>query len=383
MENKKTYLIIQHYGQLSGSVIGLCNTVSMLSRNGGKVIVLVASCSDMVRELLIKSGASIIENIQGDIFQIRYFSGGPKLFSRTFIYPFFSIIRARNEVLRIYRKYHPDFIIANSIVISWIARLKKQMKGTIFLCHVRETLPKKNSFWSKVLLRLLNYMDGVMFISCYDEFNFNLNTKTAVIRDSVSVDYCIDNKRIRRTRQGGRTVISYLGGSNPIKGLDVLLNAIQLLPNRNAEFKIAGSINMTDMEKIKGINSILKGLNSNIEITVVGEVKDVSTVLESSDLLVCPSIEPHQLRPIFEAGFFGVPVVTTDYPEIKECIKNRYNGLTFREKDCAGLSKCMLELIDDTEYSIELGNNNYVCSKEKNSFEVVEQELLDFINSYI
>lgn len=377
---KERIMLVQHYGKLSGSIIGLCNTIKMLSQDGFEVIVLVAECSPEVENRMKECGARVIEHYSGVFFTISYFSGGPRIFSRTFLRPFFSYKKSVNFVMKMCDKYHPDMIIFNSMVLAWGATLNNKTKK---ICHVRETLPCKSSFWGRILIKLINKMDGVMFISEYDKNIWGLGCHTEVVRDAVSFNFNKSHEIDLCQRKESDLRVVYVGGSNPIKGFNVFYQVIELIPSNRIEFIIAGRLSEEDKRSIDLLNNKLRIRGSNNHVTVIGEVDNIDCLFESVDVLVCPSTSPHQLRPIFEAGAHKIPVITTDYEVISEYLKNGYNGLTFSENDIEGLIRDLMYLVSHEDERRRIGNNNYENTLKKHSFESVRVRLVHFVDKVL
>jgi glycosyltransferase involved in cell wall biosynthesis len=97
---------------------------------------------------------------------------------------------------------------------------------------------------------------------------------------------------------GQRPVVGFLGGSDPRKGLDLLLPAIAESPDL---FLLAGGAGSEDLDG-GSLDGRYRGL---------GHVDDVATFLAACDALIVPSrFEPFGLV-CFEAAAAGVPVIAT------------------------------------------------------------------------
>jgi glycosyltransferase involved in cell wall biosynthesis len=76
----------------------------------------------------------------------------------------------------------------------------------------------------------------------------------------------------------------------------------------------------------------------------LGEIRDVSSLMQAADLLVLNSHEEPFGLVLVEAMSSGTPVLATRVGGIPEIIKDSENGWLIEKSDTAGLSRKMLEL---------------------------------------
>nr|WP_275583335.1 glycosyltransferase [Mammaliicoccus sp. H-M32] len=171
----------------------------------------------------------------------------------------------------------------------------------------------------------------------------------------------------------------FLGGYQKIKGLDILLKALNYLNNKDIKLSIAGDteIKSSYANKIqKSINTLnKKGMN----IKVIGTVKNASDMYNDTDILIFPSRKPHQSRPLFEAGFYKIPVIITENEIVNERIENGFNGFKFEARNFKSLSRKIKLFIKNPNLVNKLGENNYELSLKNHNFEDVKINLLKAI----
>ena len=152
--------------------------------------------------------------------------------------------------------------------------------------------------------------------------------------------------RRRRSRRpsGGPLRIGFLGSVQPVKGVHVLLQALQDLDPRSYEAFVWGNADA----KPEYRRTLQRWLTPSITLAGPVEQAEVADVLASTDVLVVPSIwwENSPLV-IHEAFAAGVPVVCSDVGGMAELVQDGVSGLHFRTADPSDLARRLQALIDD------------------------------------
>lgn len=139
----------------------------------------------------------------------------------------------------------------------------------------------------------------------------------------------------------GPVVVRYTGGSNAMKGAEVLLEAATLL-GRRSDLRVLAH----------GIGEAVERVDHDLGATVVEALppyppEDLDAVLAASDVLVLPSVmrESHSLV-TREALLRGVPVVATDTLGPEEVVEDGRNGLVVPAADAALLADALERVTD-------------------------------------
>ncbi|MGW8318111.1 MAG: glycosyltransferase, partial [Candidatus Promineifilaceae bacterium] len=139
--------------------------------------------------------------------------------------------------------------------------------------------------------------------------------------------------------------VGYLGGLAWQKGVHVLVNAVNLLPDKPLTLAIYGS-----PAAFPDYVASLKKTTTNPAIRYLGPVgrRDLWNVLDQLDLLVVPSLwyEAAGLV-ILEAFAAGVPVVASRIGAIPESVTDGVDGLLVPAGDEAALRNVLLDLLAD------------------------------------
>jgi len=146
-------------------------------------------------------------------------------------------------------------------------------------------------------------------------------------------------------------VIGFTGNIRPVKGVDVLLRSLPLIPEKlNVHAILAGEVRD---EKIKEISA-------EPEIAAkahfAGYRTDAPIIAGSCDAFIMPSVEREGLpRAVIEAMAQGVPAIVSNAGGMPEMVENGISGMIVPTRDSAALAKAITALASDRKYSRKLG----------------------------
>ncbi|WP_298236978.1 glycosyltransferase family 4 protein [uncultured Algibacter sp.] len=169
--------------------------------------------------------------------------------------------------------------------------------------------------------------------------------KINVVYSGISLDTFIN----KYEKQNNVFRIVSIGRPHWKKGYNYALNAIKILKDKNIEFKyviVGGKKNIELAYQIKDL-----GLEENITLLNQLAFKDVVNQMQSSDLLLLPSVEEGIANVVLEAMALKTLVVTTDCGGMNEVITNNYNGFLVPIRDPEAIAKTI-------EYVITLANDD-------------------------
>lgn len=175
----------------------------------------------------------------------------------------------------------------------------------------------------------------------------------------------------------GRVTLLFVGGldsAHYFKGLDVLLNALNLLTNKNWVLHIIGSGNLQDAyqkrTKLLGLEDRVKFLGKVDEATLIKNYQD-------SDIFILPSINKHEAfgLVLIEAMACGLPVIASDLPGVRSVFRDGLDGLKVKIKNSPDLAEKIDQLIGDEKKRIVMSKSARSYAVERYSQEVLAAKL--------
>ena len=148
---------------------------------------------------------------------------------------------------------------------------------------------------------------------------------------------------ILQSNPSGKIRFAYLGHIIPVKGLDILLRAANLINNNNAQIDIYGHI----LDK-KFFESATKNLYSPIKINFYGKFSpaDLPNILGKIDVAIIPSRTESFCFTARECLHAGIPVIASDSGALPEIIKDGINGILFKSEDHNDLAKKINSILE-------------------------------------
>ncbi|HEX7134280.1 MAG TPA: glycosyltransferase family 4 protein [Iamia sp.] len=140
---------------------------------------------------------------------------------------------------------------------------------------------------------------------------------------------------------GPRPVVATIARAHPEKGLDVLLDALALLP-ADVTLRIVGT----------GPDS---GLEGHDRVELVRWCDDPVAAVADAWVYVQPSRSESYGLALAEARAAGLPTVVTDVPGLREQVTPDEDGLVVPSEDPAALAAAITRLLDDRALAARLG----------------------------
>lgn len=178
--------------------------------------------------------------------------------------------------------------------------------------------------------------------------------------------------------------ILFVGRVDPVKGIEYLIEAINILKKKDLKLTIVGDFKQ-NTEYSRKIFDKVKEFGIENKIVFVGKIKDDSQLVEfykSSNILVLPSVWDTSPITLVEAMCFGLPIVATKVGGIPEYVENGVNGILVPPKDSQALAKAVSLLIDNYNLRKKLSDGSFEKSfKYRNrTWEVVGKEYYEILS---
>ncbi len=376
-------LFLHQFGGRGGASSMLSNIVRKLDKTKFECII-VTPQGDAVQQFS-QTGA-IVRISERPIHQFAHTSGcHTHALHPLFIRSLWGMFKDRAFWRRYIAEIKPNIVHLNAVTLAPFASLVARPSVKV-LCLVQETLVKGTLGWRSKWLEsvLRNQVDLPIFISSFDRKAFGFEGREAeVIPNWVDLrefDRGL-SKKAARTRFDIATdakVVLFLGGLSRIKGTSVLLEAAARLRVPKLVVLIAGYNKPVDPSRLGFLHRLVhqsrvrrgteyqtaamtkiaaEPLRSKVRL--LGMIADVPALYAATDLVVFPAVEPHQSRPLLEAGAMAKPVIISDFPNVREFLTDGKTALCIRPGDSLALAEKMEYLLSHPEFSEELGEGNY------------------------
>ncbi len=148
----------------------------------------------------------------------------------------------------------------------------------------------------------------------------------------------------------------YVGGSGTRKGLDILLDAMKLLPERQWELRLAGDISLT--------NDCLAAGLKNFKCLGLLPWAEMKTQLQGAWCSVLPTRGDTSPNSVKEARVIGVPVVTTVHGGQAGYIRDGENGRIVQPLDAKNLAAALDDVMSSLTRARELGQGRHAEDRD-------------------
>lgn len=169
-------------------------------------------------------------------------------------------------------------------------------------------------------------------------------------------DVVAESNKEPEHKQGSKELrVGYIGRIHPSKGVEVLCEAVQMLPRHlPINVKIFGPLKDgpqagSSTAYVSRIKSLIEG-DQRLQLLGPTNREDLRRTYDNIDVLVVPSTW-YENSPITitEALAFKCPVVCSATPGMTDLIQDGVNGLTFPMGDRAALADCLRRLVEERE----------------------------------
>ncbi len=150
---------------------------------------------------------------------------------------------------------------------------------------------------------------------------------------------------------GEEPLVCWVGRMDPIKGLEVLLEAFdQVVQRTPARLLLVG-----DGPLAAHVREVLTDRNLWGSVSMLGTRSDVPGILKSCQMFVLPSFTEGFPNALLEAMALGLPVVTSDVPGCHDLVTDGVNGLLAPAGDSERLADAIERVLGDDPLAKRLG----------------------------
>ena len=204
-------------------------------------------------------------------------------------------------------------------------------------------------------------------------------SKIVIVRNGIDLDILNIEKIDIKKKYNIDSFILFLGRFNKVKGIDVLINAINLIKN-HSEFKktqllIMGVDFGYEKEMLRLIDEYK--LQDKIKVVKNPSRKEVISAYNESEFLVLPSRwELSPLTPL-EGFAFKKPVISSNVHGIPYTVIHNVNGILVEPENHNELANAITGLLADKDKCLAYGNAGYhlvdsICNSTIMSKEILK-----------
>lgn len=176
--------------------------------------------------------------------------------------------------------------------------------------------------------------------------------------------------------------ILFIGSLHPVKGLDVLINAVEIIVGSglNIELLVAGK-GSYDYYFKKIVSE--KKLENNVSFLGYVDSSDIIELYKSVSITIVPSIWSEQFGMVGpESLACGVPVIGSNVGGIPEWLNDNEHGYLVPPRDEKDLANKISSLIVNKELLKKFGSNGYISINKYHTYSEYKVNLLNLINSF-
>lgn len=270
----------------------------------------------------------------------------------------FSAIRKLCHILSTYRPNIVHSHLAVSDIASaftrfypWLPSPTVQRVTTVHNLGV-ELSPIKHQMWNLALRQ----MDRVVAVSHAARSALPKNLPTSVVHPSVvSLTHPPPSRQEARLRLGlsdRSRVVLFIGRLVPIKGLDILVKATQLVRTTAVNYLVIG-------------DGPLRTALSNTPLQLLGSRSDAAEIISAADMVVLPSRSEGFPQVPLQAMAAKVPVIGTRVGGTVEIIQDTHSGYLVQPESPTALAKAIDKLFARPTLAQQLGTNGFELLKTR------------------
>ncbi len=229
-------------------------------------------------------------------------------------------------------------------------------------------------------------------ISVANEYEQNIfsslgvKSKTIIIKNGINLDE-LDFKNIEFKKKYAieKKFILFLGRFSKVKGIDILLDSINILKNKSNNLDFKTVIMGVDFGFEKKMLEMIDMLELNEDILVIKKPlrEEVIAAYRECEFLTLPSRwELSPLTPL-EGFAFKKPVISTDIHGIPYTITNNKNGILIPLEDHLALSEAIIELLQNDKKREMYGNEGYELVKNTCNSKIMAKKTLELYQNVI
>lgn len=242
--------------------------------------------------------------------------------------PYYSLLFRLRENIQFIRSNNIDIAHSWHWSSDWTEVVAARLGGAKFV------YTKKAMTWGNVHWKIKSYL-STFIITINEEMKNYFPHKKAQQLIPLGLDTAYYNPELFQKKETTRFKIITVANLVPVKGIEVLINAVHLLNNENIQLEILGDDRAEYASELK---QIVLDLGLQNQITFLGKHNDVRPFLAQADLYVIPSEKEGMPMALVEAMSMALPVLGSHISGINYVLKD-FSDLLFEAKNVEQLTE--------------------------------------------
>jgi len=272
---------------------------------------------------------------------------------------------------------YPILILNLIRLMQWFKKTKIVVTAHNVVSH--ETFPVTRN----ALLKIYRKADRIIVHAKQNKTD--LNSQFQIELDKIEViphgNYEFANpagKKPPQLKDNPNFNLLFFGFIRPYKGLDVLLDALKIVIEKNPQVRlqIAGKSKEPFQKYQQMIDTLDLADHISLHLDYVA-IPEMESFFENSDIVVLPYKRISQSGIIFLAYAFGKPVIATSVGGLPEVVYDGQSGLLVPAEDAAALAKAILQLTSDRNQLKHMANYAQQLSQMKFSWQAIAKKTND------
>lgn len=271
-----------------------------------------------------------------------------------------------------------DYVIVNTMPMILSAIEIAKYRTVIMWLHDSDNIYEYMNYWRDEIMQGINNEKlKICAVSKIAKNNFCQwikNYPIDILPCGVPDDECTNSSN-------SKLIFSTIGSIHPIKGQDIMLQAIKKLPSyllEQAEFWIIGK--GTDEVFYQNIAESARNIAC---VKIIGEVEkeELNKLYSKMDIVVVPSRKETMSLVAIEAMLHGKLCIVSEAAGISEYLTDGENGLRFTSEDVDNLAKKIRWCIENTECMLQMKANARAIYEQYFSMSIFKKNLLHILST--
>ena len=323
--------------------------------------------------------------------------------NRTHVWFSFKLFFVNSSMSKQIKENRPDVIHTIGLrsyqsIVAWRASKKLKIPLIVSDQGGLTTHPffYESGLFLKILYRVQNFfikkiIDDATAISAANEYekeiflNLNGKSKIEIIRNGVNLETLVSKVDFKEKYQINSRFILFVGRFSKSKGIENLINALDILKNQEEFLDVRLVIMGVDFGFEEKMEELIEKFDLSKKVTIIKNPprEDVVSAYGESEFLILPS--QWELSPLvpLESFAFKKPVISTRSHGIPFTIQHDKNGILVEPENPIELADAIKKLLLNEDLRNRLGTSGYnfvheecnCVSMAKNSLKLYEQVL--------